>query len=100
MFHELCHADVTIDEESGEPVYNEAGRKVWRIRKHDFEEFQSVVRKYGTWTGELQEFAATCIERGKRPLFKGQEPKPDASTLPPIAPVAEMLQQRADVATA
>jgi len=65
--HELCHAAVTIDD-TGDPKVDEAGRTVWRIRKHDVEEFNEVVHRHGTWKDDLVRFAEEAIERKAHPL--------------------------------
>jgi len=74
--HELCHADVVIDPESGDPVLNEAGRQVFRIRKHDLEEFRCVVDRHGLWKSDIEEFAKVCAERSRTPLFNDEDEKP------------------------
>lgn len=56
--HELCHADVKLDERTGEPVTDERGRKVYRLRKHDIEEFAAVVERHGVYKRDLEQFAA------------------------------------------
>lgn len=54
--HELCHAAMKYDAR-GEPVEDERGRKVYRTRRHDIEEFRAIVERYGTWTSDLEAFA-------------------------------------------
>jgi hypothetical protein len=49
--HELCHAGVKLDERTGEPVYDERGRKVYRVVKHDVEEFSRSRSATGTGSG-------------------------------------------------
>jgi hypothetical protein len=58
VYHELLHADVEIDEETGneKPV----------IRGHDVEEFGQVIRDYGRWKHDLEVFADLCQQA---PLF-------------------------------
>jgi hypothetical protein len=43
--HELCHA-------AGQDLL---GR--WTLTGHDVEEFSAIIRRYGTWTADLQLFA-------------------------------------------
>lgn len=50
--HELCHATVVLDKH-GDPVIDERGRTVFRIRKHDVEEFACILEDYGCWKGDL-----------------------------------------------
>lgn len=54
--HELMHAAVKFDDR-GEPVEDERGRRVYRIRRHDIEEFSVIVERYGLWTSDLEQFA-------------------------------------------
>jgi hypothetical protein len=55
--HELTHATVRLDKH-GEPVEDERKRKVYRIRKHDIEEFGVIVARYGLYKRDLQWFVA------------------------------------------
>lgn len=55
--HELCHAAVAHDK-YGEPKYDDRGRKVYRTRKHDIEEFGAIVERHGLWKRDLEQFAA------------------------------------------
>lgn len=61
--HELCHADVRLDK-NGERVVDERGRTVFRMRKHDIEEFSEVVRRHGIYKRDLEQFAAS-LAHGK-----------------------------------
>jgi hypothetical protein len=54
--HELCHAAPKLDED-GEQVEDVNGRKVWRMVKHDIEEFSGVVKRHGTYKRDLEHFA-------------------------------------------
>ncbi len=69
--HELSHAEVTLDE-SGEPAVDTKGRTVYRIRKHDCEEFVDVVRRHGIWKADVEAFAA-ALERARQ--TKGKTPE-------------------------
>lgn len=53
--HELCHATVKIDK-FNEPLLDERGRKVYRLRKHDIEEFAEIVSRHGCYKRDLQNF--------------------------------------------
>lgn len=55
--HELMHAAVKIGE-NGEPEEDAKGRTVYRVRKHDIEEFADTVRRHGIYRGDLDTFAA------------------------------------------
>lgn len=59
--HELCHAAVSYDTK-GEPVVDERGRRVYRVRKHDLEEFSMIAERYGCWKRDLEHFAQ-ALER-------------------------------------
>jgi hypothetical protein len=66
--HELCHATEQCDK-NGEPVLDERDRKVYRMRKHDIEEFTCIVKRYGTYKSDLEEFVRQAIQA---PLFADQ----------------------------
>lgn len=55
--HELMHATVALDPK-GEPKQDERGRTVYRIRKHDIEEFGAIVARYGLYKRDLTWFIA------------------------------------------
>jgi len=55
--HELCHAALKLDA-NGEPLEDERGRRVYRVRKHDIEEFTAVVDRHGCYKADLESFAA------------------------------------------
>jgi hypothetical protein len=55
--HELCHATVKLDSHTLEPLEDERGRIVYRLRKHDLEEFVAIAARYGTWKRDLERFA-------------------------------------------
>jgi len=65
--HELCHAALKLDER-GEPIEDERGRKVYRVRKHDLEEFNAIVERHGMWTGDIETFAASLKRAGLPPF--------------------------------
>ncbi len=54
--HELMHAAVAYDD-AGEPKLDVRGRTVFRIRKHDLEEFSDIAARYGCWKRDLEAFA-------------------------------------------
>src|SRR6185312_8975695 len=72
--HELCHAELARDED-GNAKFDEKGRKVWRTRKHDIEEFQAIVQRHGCYKRDLEKFAETLIKSKKATdsLFKDDE---------------------------
>ncbi len=65
--HELHHAALVLDER-GEPVEDERGRKVYRVRKHDIEEFTGVVQRYGCYKADLELFAK-ALRKSEVPEF-------------------------------
>lgn len=65
--HELCHAGVTYDDRTGDPVTDERGRIVYRIIKHDIEEFSPVVGRNGIWKRDLEQFAAALNRAARAP---------------------------------
>lgn len=56
MFHELMHADQATDQFGAPRFSKETGLPVWRIRGHDIEEFNAVVKRYGAWLPDIQSF--------------------------------------------
>jgi len=59
--HELCHA-ARVEDEFGAQKEDEKGRLVWRVRKHDIEEFQDVVKRHGCYKRDLENFAAALLK--------------------------------------
>lgn len=72
--HELMHAAEAVDKE-GEPKVDAKGRKLFRIRNHDLEEFTDVVRRHGVWKKDLEIFAEAIIKKSQAPLFKDTDEK-------------------------
>lgn len=84
MDHELCHAEVVIDPVTNDPHVDEKGRTVYRIRKHDIEEFAAIVERYGCYKRDLETFAAALFRGPQRTLFERELDK-DAPRLAPGA---------------
>jgi hypothetical protein len=61
--HELCHAAGVFDRK-GEPTTDERGRRVYRIRRHDLEEFGVIAERYGCYKRDLVDFAES-LSRAK-----------------------------------
>jgi hypothetical protein len=78
--HELSHGALALDAEY-EPKENAAGKKLYRMRKHDIEEFAAVVKRHGLWKHELQYFAQVAMEAKALPLF-AEEPEATVSRFP------------------
>jgi hypothetical protein len=76
--HELCHAALKLDEK-GEPIEDERGRKVYRVRKHSIEEFTEIVERHGCYKSDLEAFF-TAMRRSGAPKFEPceacREPSP------------------------
>lgn len=70
--HELMHAAVKHDDR-GEPARDERDRIVYRIRKHDLEEFSAIVERYGTYTRDLETFAAALRRAAFEPFESCEE---------------------------
>lgn len=62
--HELMHAAVKHGQD-GEPMYDARGRMMFRLRKHDLEEFSSIGERYGCWKKDIEDFAA-AVNRGRQ----------------------------------
>jgi hypothetical protein len=65
--HELTHAALVHDKR-GEPVEDERGRKVYRLRRHDLEEFNAIAERYGLWKRDLEAFAVALRKSKQQEL--------------------------------
>ena len=65
--HELCHAEPALDKE-GEPKVTASGKKVWRIREHDVQEFTEIIARHGCYKKDLQRFAETIIKQAQKTI--------------------------------
>jgi hypothetical protein len=63
--HELCHAEVALDK-YGSPKRDGRDRLIFRIRRHDVEEFTCIGERHGLWKRDLEQFAA-ALRRSKKP---------------------------------
>lgn len=61
--HELMHATIAYDE-NGEPKVDARNRTVYRVRKHDLEEFSDVAARYGCWKRDIEAFMA-AVQRAQ-----------------------------------
>jgi hypothetical protein len=75
--HELCHATVKLDK-FGEPALDAHGREIYRLRKHDLEEFVCIADRYGTWKRDLELFAQ-ALRRSKAQARLPMEPNEGAA---------------------
>jgi hypothetical protein len=79
--HELCHAAPALDKYDTQ-VKDERGRLCWRTRKHDIEEFRSVVEHHGTYKRDLEAFARALLKKADAPLLAAV---PDSPAQPEAA---------------
>lgn len=83
--HELQHATVKCDPVTNEPMRNERGRIVYRLRKHDVEEFAVIPQRHGLWKRDIERFAQVCaakLQNPKLPLDRtGDEPTLGSSAI-------------------
>lgn len=63
--HELCHAAPMLDDRTQEQVVDERGRKVWRMVKHDIEEFGAIVQRHGLYKADLEKFGAEILKKAR-----------------------------------
>lgn len=54
--HELSHCEIVHDKD-GEPKLDERDRIVYRLRKHDFQDFAAIVKRHGDATPGFGRFA-------------------------------------------
>lgn len=66
--HELCHAQVKKDK-NDDVVKDENGKIVYRIRKHDLEEFRDIVRRHGMWDDCIRDFVRDAMRKTREPLM-------------------------------
>ena len=78
--HELCHAAVKIDKQTNDPALDARGRVIYRLRKHDLEEFACIAERYGVWKRDLEVFAQSLrrSKQNKLPLDQPTTPAPTA----------------------
>lgn len=69
--HQLCHCEVARND-AGEIKVDEADRTVYRIRRHDIEEFSEVVARHGLWMKDLEHMAAIMAQHAREPLLQEQ----------------------------
>ncbi len=79
--HELCHATVAVDKD-GEEKEDERGRGVFRMRKHDIEEFRAVVERHGCYKRDLEAFAQALLKKADAPLLAGVAGSKEAGAAP------------------
>lgn len=71
--HELTHGAVAHNKD-GEPLVDERGRRVYRMRRHDLEEFAVIAQRYGCYKRDLEYFAQSLDKsRASSTAFIGRE---------------------------
>lgn len=75
MDHEITHCDLAADRKTCEVRRDVRGRLVLRARRHDIEEFSSIIERHGLYTSSLVKFAESMDEKRKIPLFADQIPE-------------------------
>ncbi|MCC6358084.1 MAG: hypothetical protein IT450_05025 [Phycisphaerales bacterium] len=68
--HELSHCEAKRDDKTGQFVFDDKNRVVWRMRKHDIEEFRDIVTRHGLYKADLEAFAESIREAAEKPLLK------------------------------
>lgn len=63
--HELCHVAPSFNRK-GKQKRDERKRRLWRIRKHDLEEFEDVVERHGCYKKDLERFAEALLKHRRR----------------------------------
>lgn len=75
--HELCHATISLDKDGGERK-DSRGRFIYRMRRHDIEEFRDVVKRHGCYKADLEQFAKIIIKKFDAPLLAKLDEAPAA----------------------
>lgn len=73
--HELSHCAVSLDDK-GKPRKDDRGRTVYRLRKHDIEDFTAVIRRHGCYKRDLEDFVHAALEAKSTPLFQDDQQQP------------------------
>lgn len=74
--HELCHLAPSLDPVTLDQREDAHGRKLWRIRKHDLEEFRGTVERNGLYLADIADFVRAAHESKAMPLFPADAPRP------------------------
>jgi len=69
MDHNLAHAMAAVDS-NGDQKLDENGRLVWRLRRHDLEEFTDVVTRHGCYLSDIERFVQRAMEAKELPLLE------------------------------
>jgi hypothetical protein len=65
------------------PEVDALGRGIYRVRKHDIEEFHEIIARHGCYKRDLEQFAKVIEKRKQQtlPLDEPPAPDPDSTTL-------------------
>lgn len=70
--HELCHI-MPSEDKNGEHQQDDRGRKLFRARRHDIEEFSEIVKRHGLYKKDLERFAEVVAKKQAQPLFAADQ---------------------------
>lgn len=65
----MMHAAPSYNGETGEHEVDERGRYLFRVRGHDFEDFNDIIQRHGIWKRDLTRLAELLREKRKAPMF-------------------------------
>ncbi len=77
--HELSHFGRKVDT-NGEEMEDERGRPVFRMVRHDLEEFSRVVERNGLYKRDIERFAQALARRPQQTLPGMEQPCEEAQT--------------------
>lgn len=90
--HELSHCGSRVSDQTGETTYC--------LRKHDVEEFSSIVRRYGLWRTDIESFVNAALGKDKAPLPLFDDPSLptsvtiESSALPAVRALGDALRAK------
>ena len=84
--HELCHAAPVMNTD-GTQKEDTRSRRVWRIRRHDIEEFAEIMTRHGCWKQDLEAFVRAAL--ASPTLFTAVETPAAPAPPPPSRPAPE-----------
>lgn len=102
MHHELCHAAISLDQ-NGNVKKDARERTMFRVRKHDVEEFGDVIAEHGCYKSDLSAFVLAAVNSKRPPqpsLPFPAEPSTNGDGRPPVAgeilpaPVAARMRKK------
>lgn len=94
--HELCHAEVARGKYN-EPKEDERGRKVYRMRRHDVEEFSEIIERYGCYKQDLERFNVS-LKKGEQARLAFEEQQEQEKQQPRLRQVPRASRGKAAAA--